>query len=179
MVRTQTQQAQTQQTNKAANNTPVAPFAAYLAKITDAKMRKAIKEAGDKAQQEKREKSKRNAANPFALVAGAVARITHKGLTKAIGYHVAKGNLMRTKDGIALTAQGAKLWNVERVAGNMDTFQKIAAFVNGAANLPEFGGERKTPCKVADNKQLPSMEYWGSFATMNMRLAFASLWATK
>ena len=172
MAKTQTQ---TQKTNKAANNTPVSSFASYVAKVTDSKKANALKEVHAKEQAKKVHTKK----GVFGLVAGTIAKIEHKALKKAIAYHINKGNLARTPEGIKLTAQGATLWNAERIAPNADTFQKIAAFVNGGANLPEFGGEKKTPVKVGGGKQLPSLEYWGGFVTSNMRLCFASLWASK
>ena len=166
--------------SKTSKNTPVASFASYVAKVTDSKKANALKEVHAKEQAKKEQAKKEQAKKGvFALVAGTIAKIEHKALKKAIAYHIAKGNLARTSEGIKLTAQGATLWNAERIAPNADTFQKIAAFVNGGANLPEFGGERKTPCKVGGGKQLPSLEFWGGFVTNNMRLCFASLWASK
>ena len=160
--------------SKTSKNTPVASFATYVAKVTDSKKANALKEVHAK-EQAKKEQAKKGV---FALVAGTIAKIEHKALKKAIDYHIAKGNLARTPEGIKLTAQGATIWNAERIAPNADTFQKIASFVNGGANLPEFGGDKKTPVKVG-NKQLPSLEYWGGFVTTNMRLCFAALWASK
>lgn len=165
--------------SKDSKNTPVASFASYVAKVTDKKQAAAL-QAAHKAAQAKKEQAKpvQTKKGVFALVAGTIAKIEHKGLKKAVAYHIAKGNLARTPEGIKLTAQGANVWNAERIAPNADTFQKIAAFVNGGANLSEFGGEKKTPVKVG-NKQLPSLEFWGGFVTNNMRLCFASLWASK
>ena len=185
MAKTQTQtQTQTQAANKAANNTPVSGFASYVARVTDKKQAAALQAAHVKAQSAKKEQAeKKNTSikgkGVFSLVAGMVVSIEHKALKKAIDYHCKQGNLCKVSDGIKLTKQGADDWNKNRVLANPEGFQKIAAFVNGGANLPEFGGERKTPVKVGNNKQLPSLEFWGSFATANMRLCFASLWASK
>ena len=170
--------------SKTSKNTPVASFASYVAKVTDSKKANALKEVHAKEQakkeQAKKEQTKKEQTKKgvFALVAGTIAKIEHKALKKAIAYHIAKGNLARTSEGIKLTAQGALIWNSERIAPNADTFQKIAAFVNGGANLPEFGGDKKSPVKIG-TKQLPSLEYWGGFVTSNMRLCFAALWASK
>ena len=131
-----------------------------------------------KTAQEKKAATSAKRSGLFSLIAGTIVAVEHTALKKAITYHIAKGNLARTPEGIKLTAQGATIWNAERIAPNADQFQKIASFVNGGANLPEFGGERKTPVKVG-NKQLPSLEYWGGFVTTNMRLCFAALWSTK
>ncbi len=160
--------------SKTSKNTPVASFATYVAKVTDSKKANALKDVHAK-EQAKKEQTKKGV---FALVAGSVAKIEHKALKKAVAYHISKGNLVRTPEGIKLTAQGATLWNAERIAPNADAFQKIAAFVNGGANLPEFGGEKKSPVKIGA-KQLPSLEYWGGFVTTNMRLCFAALWSSK
>ena len=118
-------------------------------------------------------------ASIFALVAGTVVKVESKLLKKAITYHVKQGNLKSTAAGIELTAQGAKKYHADRIVGNEAEFQKIAAFTHGGATLPEFGGDKKTAHKVANGLQLPSLEFWGSFSTMRMRLAFASLWASK
>ena len=174
--------------SKSSKNTPVASFASYVAKVTDSKKANALKEVHAKEQakkeQAKKEQAKKEQTKPqtkkgvFALVAGSIAKIEHKALKKAVAYHISKGNLVRMPEGIKLTAQGATLWNAERIAPNADTFQKIAAFVNGGPSLPEFGGDKKSPVKVGA-KQLPSLEYWGGFVTTNMRLCFAALWASK
>ena len=176
MAKTQTQT--TKNVNKSANNTPVASFSSYVAKVTDSKKANALKEVHAKEQAKKEQTKSQTKKGVFALVAGTVAKVEHKALKKAIAYHIAKGNLARMPEGIKLTAQGATLWNAERIAPNADTFQKIASFVNGGANLPEFGGDKKTAVKVG-TKQLPSLEYWGGFVTTNMRLCFAALWASK
>lgn len=174
MAKTQTTQT-TKNVNKSSKNTPVAQtFASYLDRMTDPAKKAALIEA-EKTAKAKKVHTKKGV---FALVAGTIATIEHKALKKAIAYHINKGNLARTPEGIKLTAQGATLWNAERITPNADTFQKIAAFVNGGANLPEFGGDKKTPVKVGA-KQLPSLEYWGGFVTTNMRLCFAALWASK
>lgn len=165
-------------TNRAANNTPVNAFEAYVGKL-DATQQKAMRAIHAEKQAKKEQaKSQQTKTGAFALVAGSIAKIEHKALKKAIEYHCKQGNLCKVSEGVKLTAQGAAKWTTERIAPNADTFQKIAAFVNGGANLPEFGGEKKTPVKIGA-KQLPSLEYWGGFVTTNMRLCFASLWASK
>ena len=124
MAKTQTQTVKTQQ-NKATNNTPVSSFASYVAKVTDAKQKAAL-QAAHKAAQEKKAKTAQTKKGIFALVAGTIAKVEHKALKKAIAYHVSKGNLAKVADGIKLTAQGATLWNAERIAPNADQFQKMA-----------------------------------------------------
>lgn len=111
----------------------------------------------------------------FALVAGMVRKIEHKGMKQAIAYHVSKGNLAKTAEGIALTQQGAALWTKERIESDPAKFQEVAAFVNGGECPKEWKGQ--PVAKAADNAQFPNMLYWGSFSSGIMRQAFAALWA--
>lgn len=111
----------------------------------------------------------------FALVAGMVRKLEHKGLKQAIKYHVSKGNLKLTEQGIALTEQGAMLWAKERQAIDPAKFQEIAAFINGAECPKEWKGQPVV--KLSDTMQFPCMLYWGSFSSGIMRQAFAALWA--
>ena len=173
-----TQNTAVASSSKSSKNTPVASFASYVAKVTDSKKANALKEVHAKEQAKKEQTKPQTKKGVFALVAGSIAKIEHKALKKAVAYHIAKGNLSRTPEGIKLTAQGATLWNAERIAPNADTFQKIAACVNGGPSWSEFGGDKKTAVKIGA-KQLPSLEYWGGFVTTNMRLCFAALWASK
>lgn len=111
----------------------------------------------------------------FALVAGMVRKLEHKGMKQAIAYHVAKGNLTKTPEGIALTQQGAALWTKERIEADPAKFQEIAAFVNGGECPKEWKGQPVT--KAAEGVAFPNMLYWGSFSSGIMRQAFAALWA--
>lgn len=176
-MKTQNQTTVSSKTSKASKNTPVSAFEAYVGKLnaTQQKAMRAI-HAEKQAKGTTKEEAKKGI---FSLIAGTIVKIEHKALRKAIDYHCKQGNLCKVSDGVKLTAQGAAKWTAERIVPNVDTFQKIAAFVNGGANLPEFGGERKTPVKVGSNRQLPSLEFWGGFVTANMRLCFAALWASK
>lgn len=111
----------------------------------------------------------------FALVAGMVRKLENKHLNKAIAYHVLKGNLTKTTEGVKLTEQGATLWNKERVLIDPAKFQEVAAFINGADCPKEWKGQ--PVAKAGEGVQFPNMLYWGSFSTNIMRQAFASLWA--
>ena len=111
----------------------------------------------------------------FALVAGMVRKIEHKGMKQAIAYHVSKGNLAKTPEGIALTAQGAALWTKERIEADPAKFQEIAAFINGGECPKEWKGQ--PVAKAGEGAQFPNMLYWGSFSSGIMRQAFAALWA--
>lgn len=140
---------------KAAKNTPVKTSPKASAKAT--------------------QKTETKKAHVFALVAGLAVKIEHKALKQAVAYHVGRGSLKRTEEGIALTAQGKALWEVERVAKDPAKFQEMAAFVRGGECPKEFKGQPIT--HAADGVQFPNMLYWGSFATLNMRQVFAALWA--
>lgn len=111
----------------------------------------------------------------FALVAGMVRKIEHKGMKQAIAYHVTKGNLTKTPEGIALTAQGASLWTKERIEADPAKFQEIAAFINGGECPKEWKGQ--PVAKAGEGAQFPNMLYWGSFSSSIMRQAFAALWS--
>lgn len=111
----------------------------------------------------------------FSLAAGLVVKLDDKHLKTALNYHVSKGNLKKTDAGIVLTEQGAKLWAVERVAKDPAKFQEIANWIHGKGAVPkEFAGQ---PATKVDTLNFPNRLYWGSFATLNMRLAFSALWA--
>ena len=144
-AKTQTQAAKTQ-TNKAARNTPA------KAKTQTAKK-----------------------PHVFSLVAGMVRKLENKHLNKAIAYHVSKGNLTKTTEGIELTEQGAALWTKERIAIDPAKFQEVAAFINGGECPKEWKGQ--PVAKAGEAIQFPNMLYWGSFSTSIMRQAFAALWA--
>lgn len=111
----------------------------------------------------------------FALVAGMVRKVEHKAMKQAIKYHVGKGNLKLTTEGVALTQQGADLWTKDRVALDPAKFQEIAAFINGGETPKEWKGQ--PIAHASDGAQFPNMLYWGSFSTAIMRQAFAALWA--
>lgn len=119
----------------------------------------------------------------FSLVAGTIAQTMHKGLRQAIAYHVSKGNLAKVDAGIQLTAQGAMLWTKERVDIDPARFHEVAAFVQGGECPKEWKGQPVTSNAAGTMKgamlQLPNVLYWGSFASSDMRRAFAALWATK
>ena len=146
IAKTQTQTQTAKATNKAARNTPA------KAKTQTAKK-----------------------PHVFALVAGMVRKLEHKGMKQAIAYHVAKGNLAKTPDGIKLTEQGAALWTKERIEADPAKFQEVAAFINGGECPKEWKGQ--PVAKAGDGVQFPNMLYWGSFSTSIMRQAFAALWA--
>lgn len=111
----------------------------------------------------------------FALTAGLVVKLEEKHLKTALNYHVSKGNLKKTEKGVVLTEQGAKLWNADRVAKDPAKFQEIANWIHGKGAVPkEFAGQ---PATKVDTLNFPNRLYWGSFATLNMRLAFSALWA--
>lgn len=123
----------------------------------------------------KKAETKPAKAHVFALVAGMVRKLEHKGLKQAIKYHVSKGNLKLTDKGVELTAQGAQLWAKERQAIDPAKFQEIAAFINGGETPKEWKGQPIT--QACEGAQFPNMLYWGSFSTGIMRQAFAALWA--
>lgn len=151
---------------KAAKNTPVA------------KKETAPKAATAKTTAKKETAAKKTSAksSTFALVAGLAVKIEHKGLKQAIKYHVSKGSLKLTAAGVELTAQGAALWGAERVAKDPAKFQEFAAFIKGKGEVPsEWKGQPET--KIAEGLRFPNMLYWGSFSTLNMRQAFAAIWA--
>jgi hypothetical protein len=104
-----------------------------------------------------------------------VRKVEHKGMRQALKYHVAKGNLKLTAEGIALTQQGADLWAKDRVNVDPAKFQEIAAFINGGETPKEWKGQ--PIAKLSDTLQFPNMLYWGSFSSGIMRQAFAALWA--
>lgn len=111
----------------------------------------------------------------FALVAGMVRKLENKHLNKAIAYHVSKGNLAKTTEGIKLTEQGAALWTKERITIDPAKFQEVAAFINGGECPKEWKGQ--PVAKAGEGAQFPNILYWGSFSTSIMRQAFAALWA--
>lgn len=114
----------------------------------------------------------------FALVAGTCAKIEHKFLKQAVSYHVSKGSLKKTEAGVALTEQGATLWNKERVAKDPAMFEEIAAWMHGKGPLPkQFANKDLPPTKATATVEFPNIVYWGSFAGAPMRAAFAAIWA--
>lgn len=122
---------------------------------------------------------KAKAPHIFALVAGMVVKLDNKYLKQAVSYHVKKGNLCKVNEGIRLTAQGASLWNAERIKTDPAKFQEIAAFVHKVGPVPantrwQTGGN---PATITDKLQFPPMIHWGGFAQDIMRQAFAALWA--
>ena len=124
------------------------------------------------------------AANPskalFSLVAGTIRAISNKQIKGAIAYHVSLGNLEKTDTGVKLTAQGATKFQVDRVARSPDLFQTIAAWMHRAGNTPpdvtRWDGQHKA-IEIADKVKFPNYIHWGSFASKEMRLAFAAIWA--
>lgn len=159
-TQTQTQTAENKKVRapKAAGNTPVKTAAKKVAPEQKATAKKAA--------------SKKT----YALVAGAVAKITHKGLKAAISYHVKKGNLALCAEGVKLTEQGATLWKVERIEIDPAKFQELASFLHGKGEVPaEFSSQPIT--QVAESVQFPNMLYWGGFTRNVMRQCFAAIWA--
>lgn len=189
-------------TTKAARNTPVnkRKTVLELAQVADnstltkselarkfpatTKAAKAASKAAQVSAQVSPKAAQENAPKAvFALVAGTIAQIINKGLRQAIAYHVAKGNLTKVDAGIQLTAQGALLWAKERIENDPARFHEIAGFVHGGAVPKEFAGQ-PVSANVAGTMQgkalqFPNNLYWGSFASSDMRRAFAALWATK
>lgn len=154
---------------------PATKPATKASKDTPAKARKAITKPAAKQEQAKPAKA------VFTLVAGTIAQIMHKGLRQAVSYHVAKGNLEKTDAGVKLTQQGALLFAKERQETDPAQFQAIAAFIHGG-EVPAIWKGQPISANVAGTLrgtalQFPNVYYWGSFATNNMRQAFAALWA--
>ncbi len=156
--------AQTTTTTKPAKN----------AKNTPAKATKAQGKARGKANETK------PASSVFALVAGTIAKIENKHLKQAIAYHVSKGNLAKVESGIQLTAQGATLWQVERVAVEPAQFQEICAWMHKGAKAPSnatrFDGSHATSLVNAATR-FPNIIHWGGFTSTLMRQVFAGIWA--
>lgn len=157
---------------KAAKNTPVAKTVTAPKVAKETKTKPVVK-AETKPVAAAKATTKKGV---FALVAGLAVKIEHKGLKQAIKYHVAKGNLKLTAAGVELTAQGALLWSAERVAKDPAKFQEFAAFIKGKAECPSEWN-RQPETKIADGLRFPNQLYWGSFSTLNMRQAFAAIWA--
>ncbi len=124
------------------------------------------------------------AANPpkalFALIAGTVRAISNKQIKGAIAYHVSSGNLEKTDTGVRLTAQGAAKFQVDRVAHSPELFQTIAAWMHRNGNTPpdvtRWDGQHRA-IEIAAGVKFPNYIHWGSFASKEMRLAFAAIWA--
>lgn len=116
----------------------------------------------------------------FALVAGTIRAIANKQIKGAIAYHVSLGNLEKTDSGVKLTSQGAAKFQVDRVAHSPDLFQTIAAWMHRAGNTPpdvtRWDGQHKA-IEIAQGIKFPNYIHWGSFASKEMRLAFAAIWA--
>lgn len=116
----------------------------------------------------------------FSLVAGTVRAIVNKQIAGAIAYHVKLGNLEKTDTGVKLTAQGAAKFGVDRVAHSPDLFQTIAAWMHKSGNTPpdvtRWDGQHKA-IEIAAGVKFPNYIHWGSFASKEMRLAFAAIWA--
>lgn len=123
-------------------------------------------------------------ANPskalFSLVAGTIRAISNKQIKGAIAYHVKLGNLEKTDTGIKLTSQGAAKFHVDRVAHSPELFQTIALWMYRGGNTPpdvtRWDGQHKA-MEVAAGVKFPNYIHWGSFASREMRLAFAAIWA--
>lgn len=116
----------------------------------------------------------------FALVAGTVRAIANKQIAGAIAYHVKLGNLEKTDTGVKLTTQGAAKFQVDRVAHSPDLFQTIAAWMYRSGKTPSdvtrWDGQHKA-MEIASGIKFPNYIHWGSFASKEMRLAFAAIWA--
>ena len=115
----------------------------------------------------------------FGLVAGTIAKIESALLKGAVANHVKKGNLDRI-DGqtFRLTAQGALLWSKERIEVNPQNFQTIAAYVMDGKTTPDAWAGHPSTQVSTTAKAFPNVVYWGSFASREMRQAFAALWSS-
>lgn len=114
----------------------------------------------------------------FALVAGTVANVTHKGLAGAVRNKVNDGLLKKVEGGYALTQLGADLWNKDRVNKYPALFQEVAEWMHAGAARPACFGNGTHPDGAATPKaKFPCILYWGRFSTDNMRAAFAAIWA--
>lgn len=175
--------------SKASKNTPIntTTFESYVSRMSDTAKAKALVKAKARIEKARIEKarSEENAtvkAKPkggiYALIAGTVRAINHKGMSKAIAYHTANGNLTRTTDGIALTQKGAMLFKSQRVNNAPQQFQAIATMLhsNGAI-LPAWS--RQPVTFISEKVRFPNQLYWGSFSSGLMRQAFAAVWAGK
>lgn len=163
----------TAKASKASRNTP-APKAT-------AKAPKASAKVETKAKQDKAPKVEtKPASSIFALVAGTVAKVEHKGLKQAIAYHVAKGNLAKVETGIKLTEQGASLWTKERVLVDPAQFQDVAAWMHKGGKVPanatRFEGAH-APTQANPAIRFPNLIHWGGFTSTLMRQVFAAIWA--
>lgn len=183
-MKTQNSSANVKSGSKASKNTPIisASFDSYIARMSDVRKAKALiqaKQRIEKARSDEHGISKANSKGGiYALVAGTVRRVAHKGMAKAIGYHVAQGNLARTADGIALTQKGAMVFKSQRVNNDPQQFQAIATMLHSnGATLPAWS--RQPVTFVADGVRFPNQLYWGSFSSGLMRQAFAAVWAGK
>lgn len=183
-MKTQNSSANVKSGSKASKNTPIisATFESYISRMVDVRKAKALIKAKnriEKARSEERGISKtEKKGGIYALVAGTVRRVAHKGMAKAIGYHIAQGNLARTPDGVALTQKGATLWKSQRVNVDPQQFQSIAAMVHSNGSiLPAWS--RQPVTFIADGVRFPNQLYWGSFSSSIMRQAFAAIWAGK
>lgn len=172
--------------SKAIGNTPIRATpkqAAALAQVS-AKDQAIIKSAIAALPLPIKVKDQIVAAKPagavFSLVAGTVRAIANKQIKGAIAYHVSLGNLEKTDTGIALTAQGAAKFHADRVAHSPDLFQAIAAWMHKSGNTPpdvtRWDGQHRA-IEIAAGVKFPNYIHWGSFASKEMRLAFAAIWA--
>lgn len=114
----------------------------------------------------------------MSLVAGLAVALSHKKLTKALGYHSkTTGTIEKLPDGkYALTALGEQAWNFQRVTKQPTLFQEVANFVKRGGPIPAVW-KNQPPLEVAPGVQMPNPIFWGSFSTGEMRLAFAAIWA--
>jgi hypothetical protein len=114
----------------------------------------------------------------MSLVAGLAVALSHKKLSKALGYHSkTTGCIEKTTEGsYTLTALGQQAWEFQRVAKNPALFQEIANFVKRAGPVPSLW-KNQPPLEVAPGVQLPNPVFWGSFSSSEMRLAFAAIWS--
>lgn len=183
-MKTQNSNASVKSGSKASKNTPIvsATFESYIARMPDVTKAKALIKAKARIEKARSEEHGIHKANSkggiYALVAGTVRSIAHKGMSKAIAYHVANGNLARTPDGIALTQKGAMLFKSQRVNNDPQQFQVIATMLhsNGAI-LPAWS--RQPVTFISEKVRFPNQLYWGSFSSGLMRQAFAAIWAGK
>lgn len=143
---------------------------------------KAIDSKAGKAENKAGKAETKTIAPLFALVAGTIRAIADKRLKGALSHHVSLGNLTKTGEGYKLTEQGIGKFNADRLTPNPALFASIASFMHANGPAPEnctrWGGQYPA-FNLTPTIKFPNYIHWGSFASKEMRIAFASIWASK